>query len=68
MNDFKSTHQIIPKETAQFTSDPLVEKQSSKADMVQNNFIDAKNGAASKESIKSVEECNGSSFLRRFSF
>ncbi|XWS37004.1 hypothetical protein CRYUN_Cryun19dG0006200 [Craigia yunnanensis] len=66
MNDLKTTHQVIPKETAQFTTDLPSKKQSSEADMVQINFLDAQNGAASKESIESVEACNGSNFLRRF--
>ncbi|XVF54857.1 hypothetical protein PTKIN_Ptkin05aG0214600 [Pterospermum kingtungense] len=66
MNDLKTTHQTIQKETAQFTVD-LGEKQSSEADMVQNNFLDAQNGTATNKSIESVEACNGSIFLRRFS-
>ncbi|XP_022771466.1 ATP-dependent DNA helicase SRS2-like protein At4g25120 [Durio zibethinus] len=67
MNDLKTTHQVIPNETAQFTTDLPSEKQSREADMVQNNFLDAQSSAASKEPIESVEACNGSSFLRRFS-
>ncbi|XVF11310.1 hypothetical protein REPUB_Repub08aG0016100 [Reevesia pubescens] len=66
MNDLKTTHHDIPKETAQFTPYLPTKKQSSEADMVPNNFLDAQNNAASKASTESDEACNGSTFLRRF--
>ncbi|PPD73182.1 hypothetical protein GOBAR_DD29887 [Gossypium barbadense] len=64
-NDLKTTHQVIAKGTERFSMDLPSKKQSIEADMVQNNFPDAQDGA-SKETIESVEACNGSNFLKRF--
>ncbi|XP_039010048.1 ATP-dependent DNA helicase SRS2-like protein At4g25120 isoform X2 [Hibiscus syriacus] len=64
-NDLKTTYQVITKGTAQFSPDLPSEKQSSEADMVQSIFSDAED-RASKETVESVEACNGSDFLRRF--
>ncbi|KAK8577631.1 hypothetical protein V6N13_027899 [Hibiscus sabdariffa] len=64
-NDLKTTYEVSTKGTAQFSTDLPSEKQSSEANMVQNNFSDAQD-IASKETVESVEACNGSDFLRRF--
>ncbi|XVE63827.1 hypothetical protein DITRI_Ditri07aG0051700 [Diplodiscus trichospermus] len=65
-NDLKTTRQAIPKETARFTTDLPSEKQSSEAEMVQNNFLVDQNSATSKEPEESVETFSRSNFLRRF--
>ncbi|KAK8983852.1 hypothetical protein V6N11_009635 [Hibiscus sabdariffa] len=64
-NDLKTTYEVSTKGTAQFSTDLPSEKQSSEANMVQNNFSDARD-TASKETVESVEACNGTDFLRRF--
>ncbi|KAL4284134.1 hypothetical protein GQ457_16G026180 [Hibiscus cannabinus] len=64
-NDLKTTYEVSTKGTAQVSTDLPSEKQSSEANMVQNNFSDTRD-TASKETVESVEACNGSDFLRRF--
>ncbi|OMO52269.1 DNA helicase, UvrD/REP type [Corchorus olitorius] len=67
MNGLKITHQDLPKETASDIPEQQSEKQSSEDNMLPNNFLDAQNNTASKESTELVETCNGNTFLKRFS-
>ncbi|XP_021286637.1 ATP-dependent DNA helicase SRS2-like protein At4g25120 isoform X1 [Herrania umbratica] len=67
MDVLKTTHQDIPKETGQFTTELLSDMQSSVANMVPENFLDAQNNAASEESAELFKACSGSTFLTRFS-
>ncbi|KAK2662040.1 hypothetical protein Ddye_000614 [Dipteronia dyeriana] len=67
VKDQQTNHQNIQKETAQFTINLSREDQPSETDVVENDFLKVQFTEATKDSMQTVEACDGNSFLRRFS-
>ncbi|XP_059666899.1 ATP-dependent DNA helicase SRS2-like protein At4g25120 [Cornus florida] len=67
LKDLQTKHQQIPNGTAKSTGCLSREMESSKADSVPYESVKNQYDEASKETMESMESCNGNNFLRRFS-
>ncbi|KAK9293210.1 hypothetical protein L1049_021199 [Liquidambar formosana] len=63
----QTKHPDSSKKGPQFTIGLPIGEKSSETDMVPNNFLNVQINEASKEPTELMEDCNGNSFLRRFS-
>ncbi|KAH7578460.1 hypothetical protein JRO89_XS01G0384400 [Xanthoceras sorbifolium] len=67
VKDQQTNGQGIEKETSCFTIDLPRGDQPSETDLLENDFLKVQNNEATKDSMETVEACDGNSFLRRFS-
>ncbi|KAL5858965.1 hypothetical protein ACOSQ4_000261 [Xanthoceras sorbifolium] len=67
VKDQQTNGQGIEKETSRFTIDLPRGDQPSETDLLENDFLKVQYNEATKDSMETVEACDGNSFLRRFS-